>query len=95
MGGSKIRKSCPILENNKSLGYHSTTVFSSGAPPTPTGKASKAAQIWVKISFFWPKNRAFHPNCTKNCIIRDLFVNFSFLVASLNAEVVFNSKPAA
>ena len=43
------------------LSYHSTTSFSSDSPPTPTGKASKTAQIRCKISQFLPKNRAFPP----------------------------------
>ena len=43
------------------LSYHSTTFFSSDSPPNRIGKASKTAQIWVKISQFAHTNRAITP----------------------------------
>ena len=43
------------------LSYHSTTFLSTDSTPAPTGKASKTAQIWCKISQFLSKNRAFSP----------------------------------
>ena len=73
------------------LGYHSTTFFSTDSPPAPTGKASKTVQIRVEISQFSLKNPAFSPKKIDYSSNPHLsFADFSFLVSSLNAVVVFN-----
>ena len=72
--------------------YHSTTFFPTESPPAPTGKASKTAQIRVKISQFLAKNRGFSP---EKLDYSRYTGDFSFLGSSLYAVVVFNAKRAA